>query len=121
MNYDLITTKEFEDGMATILQEINQVKSIVTKLQENNARDEWLTLEQLIEYLPGSVKPRTVYDWVHKREIPFHKREIPFHKRRNALFFLKSEIDAWTQIKKTKKLNKEQLFKGVTDENRIIK
>ena len=48
MNYDLITTKEFEDGMATILQEINQVKSIVTKLQENNARDEWLTLEQLI-------------------------------------------------------------------------
>lgn len=114
MNYDLITTKEFEDGMATILQEINQVKSIVTKLQENNARDEWLTLEQLIEYLPGSVKPRTVYAWVHKRE-------IPFHKRRNALFFLKSEIDAWTQIKKTKKLNKEQLFKGVTDENRIIK
>ena len=114
MNYDLITTKEFEDGMATILQEISQVKSIVTKLQENNARDEWLTLEQLIEYLPGSVKPRTVYDWVHKRE-------IPFHTRRNALFFLKSEIDAWTQIKKTKKLNKEQLFKGVTDENRIIK
>ena len=90
MNYDLITTKEFEDGMATILQEINQVKSIVTKLQENNARD-------------------------------VHKREIPFHKRRNALFFLKSEIDAWTQIKKTKKMNREQIFKGVTDENRIIK
>ena len=83
-------------------------------LSENNAKDEWLTLEQLIEYLPGNVKPRTVYDWVHKRE-------VPFHKRRNALFFLKSEIDAWTQIKKNKKMNKEQLFKGVTDENRIIK
>ena len=58
MNYDLITTKEFEDGMATLLQEISQVKSIVTKLQENNVKDEWLTLEHLIEYLPGSVKPR---------------------------------------------------------------
>lgn len=54
MNYNLITTKEFEDGMAALLQEISQVKTIVTKLQGNNVKDEWLTLEQLIEYLPAA-------------------------------------------------------------------
>ncbi|MCQ2608907.1 MAG: helix-turn-helix domain-containing protein [Bacteroidales bacterium] len=50
--------------------------------------DKWLSLSDLIEYLPDKTSRATVYGWVSQGTIPYHK----YGKK---LTFLKSEIDNW--------------------------
>lgn len=44
------------------------------------------TVTETAEFL--NVSPKTIYDWVHKRE-------IPFHKLKRLLRFRRSEIEKW--------------------------
>lgn len=64
------------------------VESKLAGISERSQGDEWMNLEQLIEYLPDHPSKPTVYGWVCNRMIPFHKNT-------KKLSFLKSEIDAW--------------------------
>jgi excisionase family DNA binding protein len=51
------------------------------------SRPQFLTVEEVAELL--RVSPRTIYDWVSQRQIPFHKAG------RRTIFLL-DEILAWT-------------------------
>lgn len=50
--------------------------------------DQWFTIEELSDYLPGKPAITTLYGKVQRREIPFSRKG----KRLN---FRKSEIDQW--------------------------
>ena len=51
------------------------------------SRPQFLTVEEVAELL--RVSPRSIYDWVSQRQIPFHKAG------RRTMFLL-DEILAWT-------------------------
>lgn len=54
----------------------------------NTTSDEWMTIDDLTNYLPDKPSNQTVYSWVGQKIIPYHK----LGKR---LYFLKSDIDLW--------------------------
>jgi hypothetical protein len=58
---------------------------------------QYLDLDDLLSYLPGSPAKQTIYGKIHRREIPFCKQ----HGR---LYFVKEDIDKWLNEgrKKTK-------------------
>lgn len=107
-----------------IFSRLDKIEGILTNLcddkfsiKRKNDTDKWFDLKGLIEYLPSKPRPQTVYDWVHKKIIPYHKSG-----QTKALQFLQSEIDQWiksgrrkTQAEKTALaidyLNKRQKFK----------
>jgi len=49
---------------------------------------EYLTIDQLRDYLPQTPAKQTVYQWVHFKQIPYHKRG-------KTVLFKRSEIDLW--------------------------
>lgn len=71
--------KEMELWQNSMVQYLNMI---------SNKEQKWLTLSELIDYLPTKPAPATIYGWVSKKTIPYHK----CGKR---LSFLKSEIDEW--------------------------
>lgn len=52
--------------------------------------DQWLSVGELMEYIPEKPTKATIYGWVHEKRIPYHKRT-------KKLLFLKSEIDEWLE------------------------
>jgi len=66
----------------------NSVQRAVSNTQSKNETDQWFSLDELCEYLPGNPAKATLYGKVHRREMP-HK------KVGKRLMFLKSEIDDW--------------------------
>lgn len=88
---------ENNNSLNAVVKEMQNLKkemevwqnSMITYLNLiSNKNDKWLSLSELIEYLPSKPAPATVYGWVSKKTIPYHK----CGKR---LSFLKSEIDEW--------------------------
>ena len=49
---------------------------------------EYMTIDQLRDYLPQTPAKQTVYQWVHFKQIPYHKRG-------KTVLFKRSEIDLW--------------------------
>lgn len=95
-----------------------KVKLILDAISQANSKsdsDEWFDLKGLIAYLPSHPKPQTVYDWVHKKIIPFHKSP-----ETKMLSFLKSEIDEWLKTGRIKTHSeKEQIAnKYLTKKNK---
>ncbi len=58
------------------------------QLQPNSLLPRFLTVEEVAEML--RVKPRTIYDWVSQRRIPFRKAG-------DRTVFLLTEILEWTK------------------------
>jgi excisionase family DNA binding protein len=56
------------------------------------SRPQFLTVEEVAELL--RVSPRSIYDWVSQRQIPFHKAG------RRTIFLL-DEILEWTRDRKS--------------------
>ena len=78
-----------------IFNRLDKIESLLLSIEQQENRsmppaDEWSDLNGLIQYLPSHPKPQTVYDWVHKKIIPFHKSP-----ETKMLTFLKSEVDQW--------------------------
>ena len=60
---------------------------------------EYLTVDQLRDYLPQTPAKQTIYQWVHFKQIPYHKRG-------KAVLFKRSEIDHW--ISQTRRTTSEE-------------
>ena len=77
-------------AVSTLIKEVGEMKSMLQAVADRNGQPEreWMTLDELILYLPGKPAKQTIYCWVSKKNIPFHKAG-------QKLQFLKSEIDAW--------------------------
>ena len=78
-----------------IFNRLDKIESLLHSIEQQEKQailpaDEWFDLNGLIEYLPSHPKSQTVYEWVHKKIIPFHKSP-----ETKMLTFLKSEVDIW--------------------------
>ena len=82
------------EALAKEVRELrNEIKELQDVLQKNFLQnilsdDKWLSINDLIEYLPDNTARATIYGWVSQGLIPYHK----YGKK---LTFLKSEIDKW--------------------------
>jgi hypothetical protein len=86
----------------------SKVKVIIEAISPKNKEppsDQWFDLKALIEYLPSKPRPQTIYDWVHKKIIPYHKAN-----QTKSLQFLKSEIDIWLKNGRRKTQSEKSEF-----------
>lgn len=86
-----------------------KMEELVKKLSRvvSEGTDAWLSINDLIEYLPDKTARATIYGWVSHETIPYHK----FGKK---LTFRKSEIDNWLfEGTNTKKKEKTESTKSI--------
>ena len=101
------------DQLNALLDEkVEKIISVISQKNRESHPDQWFDLNGLIDYLPSKPKPQTIYEWVHKKIIPYYK--CPQTK---ALQFLRSEIDHW--LKQGRR--KTQAEKALTAEKYIHK
>lgn len=67
---------------------------------------EYLTIDQLREYLPQKPAKQTVYQWVHFKQVPYHKRG-------KSVLFKRSEIDQW--ISQTRRTTIEEAERSLSN------
>ncbi|MCQ2958990.1 MAG: helix-turn-helix domain-containing protein [Bacteroidales bacterium] len=82
-----------ESNFETLIQEIKELREDFRNYTKANtyilgSDDKWLSMSDLINYLPDKTARATIYGWVSQGIIPYHK----YGKK---LTFLKSEIDYW--------------------------
>lgn len=102
-----IVTISVQQLEALLDSKVQVILDAVSTNKSKPSADQWFDLKGLIEYIPSHPKPQTVYEWVHKKIIPFHKSP-----ETKVLTFLKSEVDQWlksgrrkTQHEKTALVN----------------
>lgn len=82
----------FEDLPEAVAYLVDCAEKILLVLQriEGSAlnKEQWMDVEQLIEYLPNHPAKTTIYSW-SSRDL------IPSHRVGKMLSFLRTEIDAW--------------------------
>lgn len=79
MSRDLINTEALRQ---LIREELNAIRAEEPRPAEKEDSDEELTVKQVARM--KGVKPRTVYDWVREKRIPFHKTpggRLRFYRR----------------------------------------
>lgn len=75
-----------------ICQQLTRLEKMILALNKDPEEEEWMTLDQLREYLPGKPSKSTLYGKVSKGVIPHRK----YAKK---LIFSKAEIDQWLKDK----------------------
>lgn len=85
-----MTFDRLPEAVSKLIYEVGEMKSMLQDIADRDAQPEkkWMSVEDLIIYLPGKPARQTIYTWVWKKVIPYHKAGA-------KLQFLKSEIDAW--------------------------
>ena len=87
---ETVTFDSLPDAVTKLLKDVGEMKTMLQTIAERGGQPqkEWMSVEDLIIYLPGKPARQTIYSWVWKKAIPYHKAGA-------KLQFLKSEIDAW--------------------------
>lgn len=87
---ETVTFDSLPDAVSKLMKDVDEMKSMLQTIAERDGQPqkEWMSVEDLIIYLPGKPARQTIYSWVWKKAIPYHKAGA-------KLQFLKSEIDAW--------------------------
>ena len=75
--------------LSKILDQLKLVQAAVDNSQSEPS-DKWMSLDDLVQYLPNNPSKATIYNKTRNKTIPFHKN--PGSK---FLVFRKSEIDHW--------------------------
>ena len=87
-----LTFDQLPMAVVELTREVASLKELIdSKLsatEDKNIGYQWLSIDELFNYLPDKPSKQTVYGWVNQRLIPYHKTT-------KRLSFLKSEIDAW--------------------------
>lgn len=78
------------NAVSQLIKDVDEMKTMLQAIAERNGQPQkqWMSVEDLILYLPGKPARQTIYSWVWKKAIPYHKAGA-------KLQFLRSEIDAW--------------------------
>ena len=87
---ETVTFDSLPNAVSKLMKEVSEMKSMLQTIAERVGRPQkqWMSVQDLIEYLPGKPARQTIYSWIWKKTIPYHKAGA-------KLQFLKSEIDAW--------------------------
>lgn len=73
---------------------ISKIESLEEMVSELNVRkdvpeqSEWMSIDDLRQYLPSHPAKQTIYGWVNDKLIPYYKNS-------KKLAFKKTEIDEW--------------------------
>lgn len=78
------------NAVSQLIKDVDEMKTMLQAIAERDGQPQkqWMSVEDLILYLPGKPARQTIYSWVWKKAIPYHKAGA-------KLQFLRSEIDAW--------------------------
>jgi len=95
VNDPKITFENLPQAVSQLYTKLESIESLL--LQDKPEPDRWLSMNELIEYMPGNPAKATIYAKISDRQIP-HK------KVGKRLAFLKSEIDEWIHSQKRKTL-----------------
>src|SRR5690554_495308 len=88
MNVNL-TFDQLPEAVSILRKEVSELTRLIKGQQQpTESPDQWLDLNELVEYDP---ERRVKATWYSK----ISKGEVPYHKRSKKLYFLKSEIDEW--------------------------
>ena len=87
---ETVTFDSMPNAVSKLMKEVDEMKAMLETITERLGRPQkqWMSVQDLIEYLPGKPARQTIYSWIWKKAIPYHKAGA-------KLQFLKSEIDAW--------------------------
>lgn len=94
----MITFDQLPNEVSALREEISELKSLILSMKptpEKEPLPEFLSVDQLREYLPSRPARQTVYGLVSAKQIPFHKFN-------GKLFFSRQEVDAWLATKRHK-------------------
>ena len=87
-----ITFEEMPQAVSTILDRLDGITTLINDkfdgLNPKSAEKEWMSIDELCEYLPERPAKATVYGWVCAKTIPYSK----FSKK---LSFNRQKIDEW--------------------------
>lgn len=84
-----LTFNDLPSAVAYLIQSVDEIKAMLKHLPpRSSVNEEWLGVEQLIQYLPDKPAKATIYSWSAQGIIPSHR----VGKR---LGFKISEIDDW--------------------------
>jgi len=87
---DPVSFDSLPEAVAQLINDMSEVKQLLNSIaqRDETSTDKWMSVDDLMNYLPGKPARQTIYSWVWKKVIPFHKAGA-------KLQFLRSEIDAW--------------------------
>lgn len=94
----MITFEQLPHEVSALRKEISELKSLILSMKptpEKEPLPEFLSVDQLRDYLPSKPARQTVYGLVSAKKIPFHKFN-------GKLFFSRQEIDSWIGEKRQK-------------------
>lgn len=101
-----ISFEQLPQAIAELSIQLCDIHSLIKNIVLANpqqAKDKWLNIHELSDYLPDHPAVATIYEHTANNKIPFHKKS-------KRLYFLQSEIDEW--LRKGRKATKaEQMEK----------
>lgn len=86
MEPNKITFESLPKAMASLFEEVKQIKTLILESSTGQPGDQLLTITETGEFL--HVQKQTLYSYVSKGIIPHHKRA-------GRLYFSKSELIDW--------------------------
>lgn len=86
MESNQITFDSLPRAMASLFEEVKQIKSLILETSTKDTGDQFLTIQEVEEFL--HVKRQTIYSYVSKGLIPKKKKA-------GRLYFSKSELIQW--------------------------
>lgn len=93
-----LTFDQLPKAVTMLTKEVSELKRLLIEKQEQPTTEQpeqWLDLNDLIQYDP---EKRTKPTWYSK----ISRNEVPHYKRGKKIYFLKSEIDEWLKQGKRK-------------------
>lgn len=94
----VLTFDKLPEAVTMLTKEVSELKRLLIEKQEQPTTEQpeqWLDLNDLIQYDP---EKRTKPTWYSK----ISRNEVPHYKRGKKVYFLKSEIDEWLKQGKCK-------------------
>ena len=93
-----LTFEQLPNAVTMLTREVGELKHLLTKKQEQTTTEQseqWLDLNDLVQYDPEKRKKATWYTKTSRNEVPHYKRD-------KKVYFLKTEIDEWLKAGKCK-------------------
>ena len=91
-----LTFEQLPEAISRLNDKLDNIEQLL--LKEQSEPDKWMSISELMDYLPGKPAKATIYAKVSNRTIPHRK----VGKR---LAFLKSEINDWMNSQKRKTID----------------
>lgn len=87
---DPLSFDSLPNAVSQLIKDVGEMKTMLQVIvdRDGQPQKQWMSVDDLIIYLPGKPARQTIYSWVWKKAIPYHKAGA-------KLQFLRSEIDAW--------------------------